>query len=446
MLEFIYNHSPIPFQNIMVSVKGKLFEKQRYTEHYYNELEILKECKKPFELQENRLQELYKYIKNNSLFFNQRLETYDEIITLSELTQYPILTKEDIRQNIDKIITKDKTNLIKASTGGSTGKSLRFYSDSYDMSRKIAYLDFFKEQHGVKKGMRRVSIGGKKIIPNKQKKKIFWRFNEPLNQLLFSAYHVNEENLKFYVNKLNDFKPESLDGYPSVLHRIAKYILKNNITLKFKPIAIFPTAEALTVEMKEDIENAFNAPVRNQYASSEGAPFIVENTKGELEIAPMSGVFELQHIENNIYELIVTGFYTTTTPLFRYKIGDSVELYDELPENYTQKDIKIKRIIGRNNDFLMSNERGVVTNVQLSSSIKMAGNEIIESQFVQNKLDEVIIKLVVNEFANKNKIKSILTNELKARFGNSTRFEFQFVDKVEYTGNGKKRFAINNLK
>ena len=123
--------------------------------------------------------------------------------------------------------------------------------------------------------------------------------------------------------------------------------------------------------------------------------------------------------------------------LFRYKIGDSVELYDELPENYTQKDIKIKRIIGRNNDFLMSNERGVVTNVQLSTSIKMAGNEIIESQFVQNKLDEVIIKLVVNEFANKNKIKSILTNELKARFGNSTRFEFQFVDKVEYTGNGK---------
>ena len=85
----------------------------------------------------------------------------------------------------------------------------------------------------------------------------------------------------------------------------------------------------------------------------------------------------------------------------------------------------------------MSNERGVVTNVQLSTSIKMAGNEIIESQFVQNKLDEVIIKLVVNEFANKNKIKSILTNELKARFGNSTRFEFQFVDKVEYTGNGK---------
>ena len=65
----------------------------------------------------------------------------------------------------------------------------------------------------------------------------------------------------------------------------------------------------------------------------------------------MSGYFELEKVEGKIYELIVTGFYTTTTPLFRYRIGDSVELYEDLPENYTQQDIKIKRIIGRNNDF-----------------------------------------------------------------------------------------------
>src|SRR5699024_6009656 len=128
-----------------------------------------------------------------------------------------------------------------------------------------------------------------------------------------------------------------IDGFTTVIHRIAKYINDNKIELKFKPIAIFPTAEALTDEMKYDIENAFKCPVRNKYASSEGAPFITENIHGELEINPESGVFEFQHIQDNIYELIVTGFYTTTTPLLRYRIGDSVELYDELPTNYTQK-------------------------------------------------------------------------------------------------------------
>ena len=36
---------------------------------------------------------------------------------------------------------------------------------------KIAYLDYFKERHGVFRGMRRVSVGGRKIIPKNQKKK-----------------------------------------------------------------------------------------------------------------------------------------------------------------------------------------------------------------------------------------------------------------------------------
>lgn len=371
---------------------------------------------------------------------------FNNEIDIDNLEHYPVLEKEDIRNNIDEIITGDPNDLLKSGTGGSTGKSLKFYTSKYDMSRKIAYLDYFKEQHGVYKGMKRVSIGGRKIIPNHQKKKIFWRYNEPLNQLLFSAYHADGENLKYYVQKLNDFKPETLDGFPTVLHRISKYILENNIKLTFTPIAIFPTAEALTDEMKKDIEKAFNCPVRNQYASSEGSPFITENTDGELELGPMSGYFELEKVEGKIYELIVTGFYTTTTPLFRYRIGDSVELYEDLPENYTQQDIKIKRIIGRNNDFLYSSEKGMITNVHLSTAIRSLGTDVKESQFIQNEKDRIIVNLVIDDSANKEIIIDKLTKELKVRFGNSTQFDINFVDSIALTKGGKKRFTINNLK
>lgn len=267
-----------------------------------------------------------------------------------------------------------------------------------------------------------------------------------MNQLMISAYHAEGENLKYYVQKLSDFKPETLDGFPTVLHRISKYILENNIKLTFTPIAIFPTAETLTDEMRNDIENAFNCPVRNQYASSEGSPFITENTKGEYEIGTMSGYFELEKVEDKIYELIVTGFYTTTTPLFRYKIGDSVELYEELPENYTQKDIKIKRIIGRNNDFLKSSERGIITNVYLSTAIRELGNTVIDSQFVQNEIDLVEVNLVVAEGTNNKRLIKKLETQLKSRFGDRTRFKYNFVDNISRTNGGKKRFMINNLK
>ncbi|MBC2920290.1 phenylacetate--CoA ligase family protein [Staphylococcus saprophyticus] len=449
MLNYIYNHSPIIFQNLMVSIKGKIFMKQRYTKHYFEEIKRLRECNDLFELQNQRFEEFYNYIKKNSEFYSEIIKKNnlsDKKITVANINQLPEITKDDIRKNVDNIITKKKNKLIKMGTGGSTGKSMVFYTNAYDMSRKIAYLDYFKEQHGVYKGMKRVSVGGRKIVPIKQKKKVFWRYNKPLNQLMISAYHADGENLKYYIKKLNKFQPETLDGYTTVIHRIAKYILDNNIELNFTPIAIFPSAETLTDLMRDDIEKAFNCPVRNQYASSEGAPFITENKEDELEINVATGVFEFKKIHGNIYELIVTGFYTTTTPLLRYKIGDSVELENELPVNYQQKDIKIKRIIGRNNDFLQSREKGIVTNVNLSTAIRFVENDVIESQFVQNEIDNIIVYLVISNDADKNNIIKKLKYELEFRFGTSTNFHFEFVSKIPSTSGGKKRFAINNIK
>lgn len=444
MLDFIYKHSPIFFQNIMVSVKGKQFIKQRYTKHYYEELQTLRNNENRYILQEKRLNDFIVFLKNNSRYYEKLLINVDLPVTIQSLNSIPMLEKQTINQNISNIVTTDK-NLIKMKTGGSTGVGMNFYSSPYDMSRKIAYLDYFKETHGVFKGMRRASVGGKELIPNHQKRKIYWRYNKPLNQMLFSAYHADGENLKYYINQLNKFKPETIDGFTTVIHRIAKYINDNNIELKFKPIAIFPTAEALTDEMKNDIESAFKCPVRNQYASSEGAPFITENIHGELQINPETGVFELQHIQDNIYELIVTGFYTTTTPLLRYRIGDSIELYNELPSNYSQEDIKVKRIIGRNNDFLISNERGIVTNINLSTVIRDAGSLVKNSQFVQNKVDVIDIYLVTNDKVNKEKLEKLLVSKLNIRFGNSTTYKFHYVEEIEKTSGGKTRFTINNI-
>ncbi|MEB6341989.1 phenylacetate--CoA ligase family protein [Mammaliicoccus sciuri] len=444
MLEYIYNHSPIFFQNIMVSLKGKQFIKQRYTHYYYKELNELKERQNKYELQKERLDEFIEYLKNNSKYYKEILTNIDTPISIQNLESIPILEKETLKHNISKILSTNE-NLIKMQTGGSTGVGMNFYSSPYDMSRRFAYLDYFKESHGVFKGMRRASIGGRVLIPNRQKRKIYWRYNKPLNQMLFSAYHADGENLHFYIRQLNKFKPETIDGFTTVIHRLAKYINDNNIELKFKPIAIFPTAESLTDEMKYDIEKAFKCPVRNQYSSSEGAPFITENIHGELEINPETGVFELQHIQNNIYELIVTAFYTTTTPLLRYRIGDSVELYDKLPTNYSQEDIKIKRIIGRNNDFLISNERGIVTNVNLSTVVKETGSLVKNSQFVQNELSIIDIFLVTENNINKEKLEKLLVLKLNTRFGNSTTYKFHYVEEIEKTSGGKTRFTINNI-
>ena len=139
---------------------------------------------------------------------------------------------------------------------------------------------------------------GKEIIPVKQKSKVFWRYNLPLKQMLYSGFHVSEANIKYYISSLNKFKPLVLDGFPSSMYRIARYISMNNIKLEFQPIAIFPTAETLHDYYREEIEKAFNCSVRNQYASSEGAPFITECQQGRLHFNIETGYFNLKEYNN----------------------------------------------------------------------------------------------------------------------------------------------------
>jgi len=316
-------------QHIFTSVYGQKLKKNRYGKKYHEHMLFLREKFDELNHNEYQLRQLnifLEYIQKKSPYYKIVLKDLSlPLKDISELEKVPIMTKEILRSRIDDIVTSSKKKLSPSFTGGTTGKSLNVFYEFEDGEKRMAFLDFFKERHGVNQGMRRASFTGKDLIPIKQKRKIFWRYNRPLNQLLFSSFHLTEENISNYINALNQFKPQSMDGFPSVMMTLAKYIVRNNINLDFQPIAIFPTAETITDFDREIIEKAFKAKVRNQYASSEGAPFITECPEGNLHLDVMTGVFEKVDNDSNDSEVYVTAFETRGTPLVRYAIGDVLE-------------------------------------------------------------------------------------------------------------------------
>lgn len=182
------------------------------------------------------------------------------------------------------------------------------------------------------------------------KKKVFWRYNAAMKQMVYSSFHITEENIPYYIESLNKFKPHAIDGFPSSMYNIASYMLRKNIKFDFKPIAIFPTSETVTQEYRETIEKAFGAKVRDQYASSEGAPFVWECECGNYHYDITTGVIE--NIEGT-NEILVTSFSTYGTPLIRYRIGDSM-IFDD-PNKVCACGFNtplIKSIEGRTVDFI----------------------------------------------------------------------------------------------
>ena len=288
--------------------------------------------------------------------------------------------------------------------------------------------------------MKRASFNSAKIVPPNQKSNIFWRDNLSIKQRIYSGYHCKGRNLSYYVENIKKYQPASIDGYPSAIFEIAKYINDNSIQLGFKPIAIFPTAETLLPFQKEGIEKAFMCPVYDQYASSEGAPFVVGCKANHLHYCMDTGIIEFS--DNG--DILVTCFETHGTPLIRYRIGDRMFLSDEKKCSCGVDMPIVSSIEGRNSDYILSKQNGKVTSVYLSLVSEDFLNSIQEMQYIQNTIDSVDVYIVADEKYDES-MNAIILQKLHYSLGDDMNIYIHIVPELHKESSGKCRFVINNL-
>lgn len=445
----IYYKSPIFLQNIFTSLQGYKNSSVRYSKEYdaalkefnlrdYSNFEELKEY------QNSRVRELVKFAFENSLFYREFYKDIDidSINTVEDLKKLPVLEKELVRENIDAFYTVLPQDAEVSNTSGTTGKSIKFYYTKKDIQRRMAYLDHFKMQHGfVHRKMKKASFTSAKVIPPNQKSKIYWRDNLSVRQRIYSGFHCKGEATKYFVDNLNKYKPHSIDGYPSALYEMAKYIVNNDIKIKFTPIAIFPTAEPLLPHYKELIERAFGCPVRDQYASSEGAPFITECKCGKLHYCMDTGVIEFDQDG----EMLVTCFETHGSPLIRYKIGDKAFLSADTKCECGCAMPTVDRIEGRTLDFVYTYDRQKVTAVYLSLVSGDFLNSMRAMQFVQNDFTSIDVYIETDD-AYTEDMRQIIIDKLHYSLGSKMNVRVHVVDEIAKDKSGKFRFIINNVK
>lgn len=444
----LYYGLPIFAQNMATTVQGLIYKNERYGKDYRAALKEYQsrdysDAKALQDYQWERIAELLRYAKTHSPFYRNFYSNVDveKVIHERDITLLPVLDKENVRQHVEEMYTLSPQKARYGNTSGSTGKSIRFMYSSEDQQRRLAYLDAFKMYHGfVPMKMKRASFTSAKVIPPNQRKKVYWRDNLSIRQRLYSGYHCKGNLTRYYVNDLMRYKPHSLDGYPSAIYEIAKYINLNNIKLNFAPIAIFPTAETLLPHYRKEIEKAFGCPVRNQYASSEGAPFIVECKCGKLHACMDSGLIEFQEDGR----MLVTCFETHGTPLIRYDIGDIAYLAkNQICECGCAMPV-IERIEGRTNDYIESPRYGKVTSVYLSLVSEDFVNSVKAMQFVQNDLYSIDVYVEVDKHY-KTSMNKIIIDKLHYTMGDEVEIRVHLVKEIEKDPSGKFRFVVNNI-
>lgn len=452
VLQNLYEVSPITLQHFMTSLAGYRKNFSRYGKVYKEHRKWLENfdtytLEQKVSYQVDQLNRFLEYAAKHSKFYSEQLATFrgQRINSIADLRKLPLLEKDVLRNDIDRIMTVPRRGSIVSSTGGTTGKSLTVRFIREDFMKRMAMLDHFKARLGFEhRKMRRATFMGKNIIPAGQSKPIFWRYNQACKQMLYSPQHLRQDNLHRFVENLNTYKPHAIDGFFSGMLDIANYMERNDIQPTFRPVALFPNSETLTDSGRQTLERVFGAKVYNQYGASEGPPFVTECAYGSLHVEHSTGVFE--ELDPVSHEVAVTSFTTHGTPLIRYRIGDSMVFSDATDCECGNATILVEHIEGRKDDYLFRADGGRIYSSLLNNLFKEIPNSVKKAQARQSVRNSVTLLLEVDETRYTQQHSDIIRRAFYRIFDAETELVITPVQEISREKSGKHRLIRNLLR
>ncbi len=448
----IYTLAPNIIQNMMISMFNLLAYKDRYGKYYKqcfklhskNKSLSLKELK---DLQKFKFEEFISFAMKNTSFYKILYQNIEEPFKIENLQTLPILTKEMLRKNCEEIFTLPKNKSVLSKTGGTTGVALEVRFTKKDVEERFSMLDHFRNNYGYKLGEKTAWFSGKTLLNDKDiRKNRFWKSDYLFDVRYYSTFHISDRTAKYYLENLIKFNPKYIIGFPSSLVELARLGIKLNIDFPKGIRAIFGTAETITEQLKIEVEDYFKTRILNQYASSEGAPFIVECPLGKLHLELQSGVFEVLDSNNQQTKkgrLIVTSFTTHGTPLIRYDIGDEIELEEKSCKCGNNNPL-VKEILGRSSDYLVSLDYGKINLGNISNTLKNVTG-IIKMQVIQEEVNSIHIKICADPKEYTQNAEKIFLQNWRERMGNQQIITIEIVEEIPNEKSGKFKMVINKL-
>ena len=266
------------------------------------------------------------------------------------LTELPILTKKMVMDNFDRLVTDRQVRLSNiesyvsqaaasgkfagryrvALTGGTTGRRGVFLANDDEWATVLASYARANDWAGVPAGIThrlRLAVVSS-TNPAHQSVLVGATLASPMVPTL--GIDASDE-ISSIAARLNAFGPDLLVGYASVLHELAR--AQRAGSLAIRPRAVMSASEVLSAEMRDDIKSAFGSNPFDVYAATETAGIasdcrlhakhlyedlvMVENVDAAGRPVPAGERGE---------RLLVTVLFSSTQPLIRYELSDSVTL------------------------------------------------------------------------------------------------------------------------
>ena len=453
----IYSACPWYVQNIFVSAYGLILMQRLTSAEVKRQLAVYMQTQwfSKTGLQHYQSQKLhvlihhaYQHVPYYHKLFDRLHLSPDDIHEAADLQKLPMLTKRDVRENLDELFatTIDRRKMNAMATSGTTGSPTTVYVTSHNAATERALNLRMRAWAGWSVEQKRATFTGYSVVPQGPQPLPWWREDWPEHRLFLSPYHMTHDNMGQYIEAIRAFQPRVIEGYPSYISFLAQELECRDEKLPVQ--AVFTSSETLYPHQRQIIEERFGkifdwyglterAASAAQCEQSDGYHVNAEKTIVEIVRRDGSVAYPGEH-----GEIVGTNLEEFGMPLIRYCSGD-VSALREQPCACGRNLPVIEQIQTRVDDIITTSDGRLINPAPLAGLFRSPG--IDRGRIIQEDLSHYTVQILPTTDYRESDSAQIVKG-MHAVLGAAIQIRVDVVDQIPCQGNGKYPFVISKVR
>ena len=374
----------------------------------------------------------------------------EQLLDREHWAKIPVLTAAEVQASAKDMCTCPIEALDIGSTGGSSGRPVKFYIDKHRSPIEYAFVHDAWSRAGYRAGDPRCVFRGVELSSSE---KPHMQYDQGLAELRCSVFHLTDETMRGYCEQIRARGIRFVHGYPSAIAIFASFLNRSGLAPLSQIEGVFPTSERFHESHLETISRAFDrATIVPFYGLSEKTAFACArpNDTDVFEFDPLYGYTELLDEVGapvtNIGasgRIISTGLLFHGMPFIRHDTGDTGELV-ALPSAGNGYRLAVRSITPKHGiEFFVGRSGALIAVKGIISNLQGTAYGIREYQFYQDTPGEAVVRIVPLSpgAADFSKYRDLLDRKAAGEL----RTTVEVTDRIPLTQRGKRKFIDQRL-
>ncbi|RLC11164.1 MAG: phenylacetate--CoA ligase family protein [Deltaproteobacteria bacterium] len=368
-----------------------------------------------------------------------------KVAKIEDLSNLPLLTKDDIRAHTDDILSTafKKQDLALSKTGGSTGVALQIYCDRKGVEKRAGAALRADEWSGWVLGQPLAAIWGNPPTPKTLKNKLRRWVKDRI--IYLDTMRIDDQAIAQFLGQWRQMNPGLLYGHAHSIFILCEILKDRGIALS--PRGIVATSMMLIEQERQVIEEVCGIKVTNRYGCEEVSLIACECEQHHgMHLNTDHNIVEFLRDDGTPCapgedgRIVVTELVNFGMPMIRYEVGDRGVPSDRICPCGRGLPL-MEHVTGRVADFLVATDGHKVAGISIIENTLTRLPGIKQMQVVQEEALRLQVNLVPGpEYGPETEVR--LVASLQEYLGTEVGVQVTQVARIPQEESGKYRFTI----